>query len=122
MALRRSAASLFFVIVAVACCCCCGVTYAGSADDWRGRVIYQVLTDRFAHSANDKMHQKGGSSLGEEKVAAAASSCPDLRDYCGGSFAGIIEKLDYIQSMGFDAIWISPVVSNIDKGEIFVVP
>ena len=29
--------------------------------------------------------------------------------HCGGNWRGIIEKLDYIQSMGFTAIWISPV-------------
>lgn len=29
---------------------------------------------------------------------------------------GIKNKLDYIASMGFDAIWISPVVTNYDKG------
>jgi hypothetical protein len=29
-------------------------------------------------------------------------------NYCGGTFSGILQKLDYIQGMGFDAIWISP--------------
>ena len=28
----------------------------------------------------------------------------------------MINKLDYIQGMGFDAIWISPIVDNIDGG------
>jgi len=36
------------------------------------------------------------------------------RKYCGGTFQGITNKLDYIQGMGFDAIWISPVVENVD--------
>jgi alpha-amylase len=36
--------------------------------------------------------------------------------YCGGSFYGIVDKLDYIQGMGFDAIWISPVVANTACG------
>lgn len=34
--------------------------------------------------------------------------------YCGGTWQGIIKKLDYIQGMGFTAIWISPIVKNID--------
>lgn len=34
--------------------------------------------------------------------------------YCGGNWRGIINKLDYIQGMGFDAIWISPVNENIE--------
>jgi len=29
---------------------------------------------------------------------------------------GIINHLDYIASMGFDAIWISPVVANVPGG------
>ncbi|SJL08577.1 related to Alpha-amylase A type-3 [Armillaria ostoyae] len=35
------------------------------------------------------------------------------RSYCGGSWLGITQHLDYIQDMGFDAIWISPIVENI---------
>lgn len=40
------------------------------------------------------------------------ASC-DLYKYCGGSWAGMINKLDYIQDLGFTAIQISPVVENI---------
>ncbi|KAH7923770.1 glycoside hydrolase family 13 protein [Leucogyrophana mollusca] len=36
------------------------------------------------------------------------------RTYCGGSWQGIIDHLDYIQGMGFDAIWISPVFANVE--------
>ena len=38
----------------------------------------------------------------------------DNRNYCGGSYQGIIEKLDYTQDLGFGAIWISPIVANIE--------
>lgn len=61
-----------------------------------------MVTDRFANS-ND-----------------SDTSC-DTSDqkYCGGTWDGITNHLDYIQNMGFDAIWISPVVANIvaDTGE-----
>lgn len=36
--------------------------------------------------------------------------------YCGGTWRGIIDHLDYIQGMGFDAIWISPPFANV-KGQ-----
>jgi len=36
--------------------------------------------------------------------------------YCGGTWAGLISNLDYIQGMGFTAIWISPVPQNADGG------
>ncbi|KAG7452972.1 glycoside hydrolase [Guyanagaster necrorhizus] len=36
------------------------------------------------------------------------------RKLCGSSWMSITEHLDYIPNMGFDAIWISPIVANID--------
>lgn len=32
--------------------------------------------------------------------------------YCGGVWKGITNNLDYIEGMGFDAIWISPIPTN----------
>ena len=61
-------------------------------DQWKSRSIYQVLTDRFARTSG-------------------SGSC-NLSKYCGGSYKGIQSKLDYIKGMGFDAIWISPIVEN----------
>ncbi|KAF8916966.1 glycoside hydrolase superfamily [Mucidula mucida] len=70
---------------------------AASADDWKSRSIYQLITDRF------------------NNVKDSSASCnSEDRKYCGGTYQGIIDKLDYIQGMGFDAIWISPVVKNVD--------
>eukprot|EP01026_Neomeris_dumetosa_P010276 TRINITY_DN1381_c3_g2_i1.p1 TRINITY_DN1381_c3_g2~~TRINITY_DN1381_c3_g2_i1.p1 ORF type:complete len:450 (-),score=53.26 TRINITY_DN1381_c3_g2_i1:357-1706(-) len=42
--------------------------------------------------------------------------CEDLSDYCGGTYVGLTRHLDYIQDLGFDAIWISPMVQNMEKG------
>lgn len=67
-------------------------------DAWKQRTIYQVLTDRYA---------KGDGSKG---------SCKDLSKYCGGTYKGLIKELDYIQGMGFDAIWVSPILKNLDGG------
>lgn len=69
---------------------------AASRDQWIGRSVYQVVTDRFARSDN----------------STTASCNTGLGDYCGGSFQGIINKLDYIQELGFDAVWISPAQSQ----------
>ncbi|KAJ7079507.1 glycoside hydrolase family 13 protein [Mycena crocata] len=71
---------------------------AATAADWSTKSVYQLVTDRFATSNN------------------ASTSCDtSLRTYCGGSWAGIADHLDYIQNMGFDAVWISPIVQNADK-------
>lgn len=66
-----------------------------SADAWKRLSIYQLLTDRFALTDGSR---------------------PDcwIRSYCGGAWKGIENKLDYIQGMGFDAVWISPVIHNIE--------
>ncbi|KAL1682231.1 glycoside hydrolase family 13 protein [Schizophyllum commune] len=70
---------------------------AATYDDWRQRTIYQVMTDRFA--------------LADESYPACD---PAAAEYCGGTWRGLEKHLDYIQGMGFDAIWISPVAKNID--------
>ena len=74
------------------------VSEGASPAEWRNRTIYQVLTDRFA---------RGDGSTG---------GCNDLSTYCGGTFKGIVQHLDYIAGMGFDAIWISPMVLNTQNG------
>jgi alpha-amylase len=73
-----------------------GSILAATAAQWQNRIIYQLLTDRFARSDGD---------------TTTACSVTD-RAYCGGTWQGIINKLDYIQNMGFTAIWISPVTSQ----------
>lgn len=73
------------------------LSYALSNDAMRQRRVYQLVTDRFASPSN--------SSSAPCNVASAP--------YCGGTYKGIVGKLDYIKGMGFDTVWISPVVSNI---------
>ena len=82
-----------FIIAALA-----SLAAAGNSDEWKERSVYQVLTDRFARS--------DGSTQG----------CQNLSNYCGGNYQGMIQQLDYISGMGFDAIWISPIVDNTDGG------
>lgn len=65
--------------------------------EWAKQSIYQVMTDRFARS--------DGSS----------TECSDIQRHCGGTWTGLINKLDYIQQMDFTAVQISPVVENIEE-------
>ena len=62
----------------------------------RQRSVYQLVTDRFA--------------LPNNGTTACSTS---QAKYCGGTWQAIIGHLDYIQGMGFDTVWISPVVDNI---------
>ncbi|GAQ78735.1 alpha-amylase [Klebsormidium nitens] len=68
------------------------------AAEWTSRSIYEIVVDRFAPDQSITLW------------------CGDLSKYCGGTFAGITDRLDYIQGMGFDAISISPVIENVDGG------
>lgn len=67
---------------------------AKTAEEWKTRTIYQILTDRFSRGNGD------------------TSQCNNLQHYCGGTYKGIQDNLDYITGMGFDAIWISPILKN----------
>ncbi|KZT55581.1 glycoside hydrolase family 13 protein [Calocera cornea HHB12733] len=73
--------------------------YAASASDWQKRTVYQVMTDRFALPP------------AQDSTGAACDTGAQLP--CGGTWAGIENHLDYIQAMGFDAIWISPIVAQL---------
>ena len=87
-----------FSKIAIASAALLATSSAGDVADWKKRAVYQVLTDRFAkENSND-------------------GACTNLSDYCGGTWKGLENHLDYIQGMGFDAIWITPVVDNLDKG------
>lgn len=70
----------------------------GGLDCWKNKLIYQVIIDRFARPFGNN------------------DPCDDLRKQCGGTFRGITEKLDYIQGLGVDAIWIGPVMKNAPNG------
>lgn len=76
----------------------CHFSSPKTAEEWKTRAIYQVLTDRFAR--NDGKN----------------TTCTNLGDYCGGGYKGLTDNLDYIQGMGFDAIWISPIIENYEGG------
>jgi alpha-amylase len=73
--------------------------FGATLEEWRGRSIYQVMTDRFAINSHTPW-----------------TPCPtQIGPYCGGTWRGIMENLDYIQGMNFDAIWVSPVVTQLPQ-------
>lgn len=63
-------------------------TLAATTADWRTKSVYQVITDRFALADGSSPVCNVGERL-----------------YCGGTWKGIMNKLDYIQDLGFNAIW-----------------
>ena len=83
--------------------------------EWsRGAVQYQIFPDRFccgnpASDVREREHFYSG-----DYVAHAASweELPGLQDYrCfyGGDLVGIEQKLDYLQSLGVEVLYLNPV-------------
>jgi alpha-amylase len=73
-------------------------TLSKTTEEWKKMSIYQILTDRFA------------------RTDGSTDDCPNYgteMKYCGGTWTGIKNQIDYIADMGFDAIWISPVWKNL---------
>jgi len=54
-------------------------------------LVYQVFLDRFYPGDGRKWNRVS-----------------DLDDFFGGTLRGVIDKLDYIQTLGFNTIWLSP--------------
>ncbi|KPB05698.1 pullulanase [Bacillus sp. CHD6a] len=70
--------------------------------DWDEAVVYFMLTDRFfdGDSTNNDPH-----NIGYDTSKSGT--------YQGGDFKGITQKLDYLDELGINTIWINPVVDNI---------
>lgn len=70
-------------------------------------LIYFVLPDRFANA--DPSNDRGGIS-GDRLRHGYDPAHKGF--YHGGDLKGLMDKLDYIQSMGFTAIWLTPIFKN----------
>ena len=68
--------------------------------DWRDQVIYQIMIDRFADG--DPNNDMG-----------VDPSIPG--HFHGGDWQGVIDHLDYLKKLGVTALWISPVVKNVES-------
>lgn len=66
-------------------------------------VIYLITPDRFANG-----------DTGNDSVVGYADTLDRSDDYArhGGDIQGIIDHLNYIDEMGFTAIWLNPVLEN----------
>ena len=78
-------------------------------------IIYQIFPDRFHIGNNLTVHDKIRRGL--YAAGAIPKNWDDLPQVCheqsshffGGDLAGIIEKLDYVQQLGANAIYLTPI-------------
>jgi glycosidase len=94
----------------------------GGSGDFREENVYFIMTDRFADGDTSNNNIWGDEYLpngAADKYNTNTSKTGPLSYYHGGDFQGIINNLDYIQGMGFTAIWITPVVKQPEGRHIY---
>lgn len=86
-----------------------------STPDWaKGAVMYQIYVDRFCNGdkTNDVVDSEYYYVGGPVKKVNNWRQYPqpmDVRDFYGGDLQGIIDKLDYLQSLGVEVIYCNPL-------------
>jgi cyclomaltodextrinase/neopullulanase len=75
--------------------------------DWvKHAVFYQIFPDRFAKSQQSRKRLLLNPTWEEWEVM------PTPQGYKGGDLWGILEKLDYIESLGIDALYFTPIFQS----------
>ncbi len=75
-----------------------------ASEDFQNEVIYFLFVDRFYD----------GNPANNAGNNAAQFDRTNWKKMWGGDLQGIIDKLDYIKGLGATAIWVTPLVDNID--------
>jgi len=80
--------------------------------EWvRDAVFYQIFPDRFCNGdkSNDPPNTKQWGTV------------PGSSDFFGGDIRGIISKLDYLESLGINAIYITPIFQSFSNHKYDIV-
>lgn len=68
--------------------------------EWsKGQVYYQIFPERF----------RNGDPSNDPKDCVTWGAEPTRENYMGGDLKGILQKLDYIKSLGTDCIYLNPI-------------
>jgi len=70
---------------------------------WQDATVYFVMTDRFFD----------GDPTNNDSYGRQPDGAQEVGTWHGGDLKGLTAKLDYIQSLGVTAIWISPAVEQV---------
>lgn len=81
--------------------------------DMRGETIYSIMVDRFYDG--DPVNNLGDGSMPTLTHTTPGSGTEaQWKKYWGGDLKGVLLKLDYLQSIGVTAVWLSPVMQNVN--------
>ncbi|MGD9101794.1 MAG: alpha amylase N-terminal ig-like domain-containing protein, partial [Anaerolineae bacterium] len=67
-----------------------------------GALVYQIFPDRFANGDPDN----------DPPESVAWGSPPHWFEFQGGDLAGIVERLDYLQELGVDVLYLNPIFAS----------
>lgn len=83
--------------------------------DWaKGAVFYQIFVDRFFNGDKSNDVKSGEYSYIGEQVEQVDDwmkppAFMGVREFYGGDLKGIIKKLDYLEELGVDALYLNPI-------------
>ncbi|MCT4597503.1 MAG: glycoside hydrolase family 13 protein [Vallitalea sp.] len=83
--------------------------------DWaKGAVFYQIFVDRFyngdkSNDVTDKEYMYVGNLTKKISNWDDYPSPDSVRDFYGGDLQGIIDKLDYLQDLGVEVLYLNPI-------------
>ncbi len=85
--------------------------------EWaKGKVMYHIFVDRFNRGNKNKPEEMKGRYV-YPSFDSPLKAGPDENgvwnnDFYGGDLQGIIDKLDYIESLGVEILYLSPIVRS----------
>ena len=92
-----------------------GIVPNFSTPDWaKGAVMYQIYVDRFCNGDPSNDVESGEYFYINEPVKRVEDwdTYPepmDVRNFYGGDLKGILDKLDYLQDLGVEVIYMNPI-------------
>lgn len=78
-------------------------TDTSASFDWHNATVYFVLTDRF----------ENGDPSNDQSYGRHKDSMAEIGTFHGGDLRGLTNKLDYLQQLGVNALWISAPFEQI---------
>ena len=77
--------------------------YGLAPKSWQGRLVYQVFPERFACRGNPKEKPYVNRAWDSEKLKL------NHQAFLGGDLWGLVDKLDYLHSLGVGVLYMTPV-------------
>lgn len=83
--------------------------------EWaKGKIMYHIFVDRFKRGSEEPLKEMPNRTIhkswDEDIIVGPDKNGRWNADFYGGDLRGIIEKLDYIKSLGVSILYLSPIV------------